>query len=235
MRVLLVEDDALLAEGLREVFAGIGFAIDHLNNAESALNATALVHYDLAVIDLGLPGMDGFELVRRVRARGDKVPILILTARDALEDRVRGLNHGADDYLVKPFAMPELVARTQALIRRSQSNAHSVISLGPLTLDTGLHEAHLGAVPLPLTGREWNVLLGLMLATPRVLSKKKLTDSLSQWDKEISANAVEIYVSRLRTKLQGQGVLIRTVRGIGYRLERDDDHASHAAAPESAA
>jgi len=224
MRVLLVEDDERLADGLREVFAGAGFAIDHLGNAESALNATALVAYDLAVIDLGLPGMDGFELVRRVRARGDKVPILILTARDALEDRVRGLQGGADDYLVKPFAMPELIARTQALIRRSQSNAHSVVSLGPLVMDTGLHEARLGDAPLPLTGREWNVLLGLMLATPRVLTKRKLTDSLSQWDKEITPNAVEIYVSRVRAKLQGHGVLIRTVRGIGYRLEQDLDH-----------
>jgi DNA-binding response OmpR family regulator len=229
MRVLLVEDDALLADGLREVLVGIGFAIDYLSHAESALNATALVAYDLAVIDLGLPGMDGLTLVRHLRTRGDKLPILILTARDALEDRVRGLNHGADDYLVKPFAMPELVARIQALIRRSQSSANSVISLGPLTLDTGLHEAQLGGAALPLTGREWNVLLGLMLATPRVLSKKKLADSLSQWDKEISANAVEIYVSRLRNKLQGHGVLIRTVRGIGYRLEHEDDPAPPAA------
>ncbi|MFZ3123771.1 MAG: response regulator transcription factor [Acidovorax sp.] len=227
MRVLLVEDDTMLAEGLREVFAGLGFAVDHLASAESAVGATALAHYDLAVVDLGLPGMDGLALVRRLRARGDTLPILILTARDALEDRVSGLNSGADDYLVKPFAMPELIARAQALIRRSQSNANSVISLGPLVMDIGLHEARLGAEPLVLTGREWNVLLALMLATPRVLSKRKLTDSLSDWDKEITPNAVEIYVSRVRAKLQGQGVLIRTVRGIGYRLEQegDDDRA----------
>jgi DNA-binding response OmpR family regulator len=223
MRVLLVEDDTMLAEGLREVFAGLGFAMDHLASAESAVGATALVHYDLAVVDLGLPGMDGLALVRRLRARGDTLPILILTARDALEDRVSGLNSGADDYLVKPFAMPELIARAQALIRRSQSNANSVISLGPLVMDIGLHKARLGADPLVLTGREWNVLLALMLATPRVLSKRKLTDSLSEWDKEITPNAVEIYVSRVRAKLQGHGVLIRTVRGIGYRLEQEGD------------
>lgn len=219
MRVLLVEDDAMLAQGLREVLADIGFSMDHLTAGESAVGALELVYYDLALVDLGLPGMDGLEVVRRVRARGCKVPILILTARDGLEDRVRGLNDGADDYLVKPFAMRELIARAQALIRRSQSSANSVISLGPLVMDTCLHEAQLAMAPLVLTGREWNVLLALTLAAPRVLSKKKLTDSLSQWDKEITPNAVEIYVSRVRAKLHGNGVAIRTVRGIGYRLE----------------
>lgn len=221
MRILLVEDDAMLADGLREQFASLGHALDHLAAAEPALVATELTQFDLVVVDLGLPGMDGLELVRRIRARRNKVPILILTARDALEDRVRGLNEGADDYLVKPFATPELTARVQALIRRSQSNAHSVISLGGLEMDLGQHEARLGSDPLTLTGREWNVLESLLLATPRVLGKAKLADSLSQWDKEISTNAVEIYVSRLRTKLLGSGVLIRTVRGIGYRLEQE--------------
>lgn len=224
MRVLLVEDDAMLADGLRELFVGLGFALDHLPAAEPALVATELTQFDLVVVDIGLPGMDGLELVRRIRRQRNKVPILILTARDALEDRVRGLNEGADDYLVKPFAMPELIARAQALIRRSQSNAQSVITLGALVMDIGQHEARLGAEALPLTGREWNVLESLLLATPRILSKGKLADSLSQWDKEISTNAVEIYVSRLRTKLQGSGVLIRTVRGIGYRLEEGRSH-----------
>lgn len=221
MRILLVEDDAMLADGLRELFAAQGHALDHLAAAEPALVATELTPFDLLVVDIGLPGMDGLELVRRIRARRNKVPILILTARDALEDRVRGLNDGADDYLVKPFAMPELSARVQALIRRSQSNAQSVISLGSLEMDLGRHEARLGGEPLALTGREWNVLEALLLATPRVLGKGRLADSLSQWDKEITTNAVEIYVSRLRTKLQGSGVLIRTVRGIGYRLEQE--------------
>ncbi|MBX9611285.1 MAG: response regulator transcription factor [Burkholderiales bacterium] len=226
MRILLVEDDAMLADGLREMFGRFGFSLDHLRSAEPAVGAIALTQFDLLVVDLGLPGMDGLELIRRVRGRGDKVPILILTARDALEDRVRGLNEGADDYLVKPFAMPELMARVQALIRRSQSNAQSVVRLGSLTMDFSVHEAKIGEQPLPLTGREWNVLQSLLLATPRVLTKGKLTDSLSQWDKEISNNAVEIYVSRLRTKLHGSGVLIRTVRGIGYRLEEGltDEH-----------
>ena len=224
MRVLLVEDDAMLADGLRELFVGLGFALDHLPAAEPALAAIRLTQFDLVLVDLGLPGMDGLELVRRIRSQRNKVPILILTARDALDDRVRGLNEGADDYLVKPFAMPELIARAQALIRRSQSNAHSVITLGALTMDLGQHLASLAEEPLLLTGREWAVLESLLLAAPRVLSKTKLADSLSQWDKEISTNAVEIYVSRLRTKLQHCGVLIRTVRGIGYRLEQGPSH-----------
>jgi DNA-binding response OmpR family regulator len=219
MRVLLVEDDPVLAEGLRDVFAGIRYTVDRLPAAEPALAAAASTAYDLFVVDLGLPGMGGLEFVRRLRARGDRTPLLVLTARDALEDRVQGLNDGADDYMVKPFAVPELVARAQALVRRGQSVAQSVVSVGPLVLDMARHEATLAGEPLALTGREWNVLVALMLAMPRVLSKDKLTDSLSRWDKEITTNAVEIYVSRLRAKLQGQPVTIRTVRGIGYRLE----------------
>ena len=219
MRVLLVEDDAMLADGLRDVFAHVGFMFDRLSAAEPAVGATQLTQFDLVVVDLGLPGMNGFDLIRRIRARGDKVPILILTARDALEDRVRGLNEGADDYMVKPFATQELIARVQALIRRSQSNAQSIITLGKLQMDIGVHEARLGQALLPLTGREWNVLQSLLLAAPRVLSKHKLADSLSKWDKEITTNAVEIYVSRLRAKLLGSDVSIRTIHGVGYRLE----------------
>ena len=221
MRVLLVEDDKMLADGLRDVFAGAGFMFDTLSTAESALGALELTAFDLVLVDLGLPGMSGLELVRRVRSRGSRVPILILTARDGLDDRVQGLNIGADDYMTKPFATRELIARVQALIRRSQSNSHSIISLGPLQMDMGVHDAHLGADPLPLTGREWDVLECLLLASPKVLSKTKLADSLSQWDREITTNAVEIYVSRLRTKLLGSGVSIRTVHGVGYRLELD--------------
>ena len=223
MRILLVEDDALMAEGLREVFARGGFAFDHLTSAESALNAVSTTAFDLCVVDIGLPGMNGLEMVRRLRATGNKVPVLMLTARDALEDRVNGLNLGADDYLVKPFATPELMARVQALIRRSQSAAQSFIHLGLLAMNMATREATLGGVVLNLTGREWTVLETLLLASPKVMSKNKLSDSLSQWDREITHNAVEIYVSRLRTKLQGGGVIIRTVHGIGYRLEIETD------------
>lgn len=219
MRVLLVEDDAALAAGIVEGLERAGMSVDHLGAAEPAESALALTAYDLAIIDLGLPGMDGLELIRRVRRRKLTLPILILTARDGLDDRVKGLDIGADDYLVKPFLLPELQARARALIRRGGAATSSTLTIGPLTLDLGLRTASLDGTELELTGREWDVLQHLMLAAPKVLSKKKLMESLSSWDSEISPNAIEIYVSRLRAKLADSGVTIRTVRGIGYRLE----------------
>lgn len=221
MRILLVEDDELLPAGLREALGQAGMEMDHLEAAEPALDALAHGVHDLVILDIGLPGMDGLALLRRVRASGNKVPILMLTARDGLQDRVRGLNDGADDYLIKPFLLPELLARVQALIRRSQSAASSRVAAGPLLLDIATHEATLADAPLALTGREWDLLLALMLAMPRVLPKRKLADSLSCWDKEITDNAVEIYVSRVRNKLAGSGVSIRTVRGVGYRMDTE--------------
>ncbi len=219
MRILLIEDDELLLSGLREAFTQAGHELDHLSAAEPALDALAHQVHDLAIVDIGLPGMDGLELVRRLRAAGNKIPVLILTARDGLADRVRGLNEGADDYLIKPFLLPELMARVQALIRRSQSAASSRLVAGPLALDIATHEAQLHGEPLPLTGREWDLLLAMVLAAPGVVAKRKLADRMSRWDKEITDNAIEIYVSRLRAKLAGDGVSIRTVRGIGYRLD----------------
>ncbi|OYY66805.1 MAG: DNA-binding response regulator [Burkholderiales bacterium 28-67-8] len=219
MRILLIEDDELLLSGLREAFAQAGHELDHLSAAEPALDAFAHQVHDLAIVDIGLPGMDGLELVRQVRAVGNKIPVLILTARDGLADRVRGLNEGADDYLIKPFLLPELMARVQALIRRSQSAASSRLMAGPLALDIATHEAQLHGEPLPLTGREWDLLLAMVLGAPGVVAKRKLADRMSRWDKEITDNAIEIYVSRLRTKLACDGLSIRTVRGIGYRLD----------------
>jgi DNA-binding response OmpR family regulator len=219
MRVLVVEDDVTLAAGLVEGLEREGFQVDHLGAAEPAEGVLGHTAYDLAIVDIGLPGMDGLELIRRVRRRGVLTPILILTARDGLDDRVVGLDVGGDDYLVKPFLLPELLARVRALIRRSRAAASLVLSIGPLALDVQCHSASLGGVPLELTGREWDVLEQLAIAVPRVVAKQKLADSLSQWDKEITSNAVEIYVSRLRGKLADSGVSIRTVRGVGYRIE----------------
>lgn len=219
MRILLVEDDELLVSGLREAFGQAGYEMDHLSAAESALDAFAHDVHDLAIVDIGLPSMDGLELVRRMRASGNKVPVLILTARDGLADRVRGLNDGADDYLIKPFLLPELLARVQALIRRSQSAASSRMVAGPLAMDMATHEAELMGEPLALTGREWDLLLMMVLAAPGVVAKRRLADSMSRWDKEITDNAIEIYISRLRGKLSVGGLSIRTVRGIGYRLD----------------
>jgi len=219
MRTLLVEDDATLALGIAEGLARHGFAVESLGAAEPADAVLACTAYDLLILDIGLPRMTGLELLQRVRRRGQSLPVLVLTARDTVEDRVLGLNLGADDYLVKPFSLPELVARCQALVRRSLSAASSVVSFGPVQLDMGLQEATLEGRPLPLTRREWEVLQQLMLASPNVVSKHKLIDSLGRWDHEVTANAVEICVSRLRAKLDSTAVSVRTVRGIGYRLD----------------
>lgn len=219
MRILLVEDDPMVAEGIREGLEKAGFAVDHLAAAEPAESALELTHYDLAIVDIGLPRMNGHELIRRLRRRGIQVPVMILTARDGLEDRVVGLDLGADDYMVKPFQLPELLARMRALIRRSRSAASSELTVGAISLDLGQRVAKAKGETLDLTGREWEILQELMLASPNVVAKQKLVESLSQWDNELTPNAVEIYVSRLRAKLQGCGVEIRTLRGIGYRLD----------------
>lgn len=219
MRILLVEDDLLLAEGIREGLEKAGFAVDHIAAAEPAESALSLTHYDLAIVDIGLPRMDGHELIRRLRRQGIQVPVLILTARDGMDDRIVGLDIGADDYMVKPFHLPELLARMRALIRRSRSASSSELTLGGLCLDLARRTASLNGAPLELTGREWEILQQLMLACPNVVAKQKMVESLSEWDNELTSNAVEIYVSRLRGKLQGGQVEIRTIRGIGYRLD----------------
>lgn len=219
MRILLVEDDTMLADSIREGLEKGGFSVDHLAAAEPAESALALIHYDLAIIDIGLPRMSGLELIQGFRQRGITLPVLVLTARDGLDDRIRGLDLGADDYMVKPFQLPELLARMRALIRRSCSATSSELTAGRIRLDLARREATLDGNPLDLTGREWDILQQLMLASPHVLTKQKMVESLSGWDNEITANAVEIYVSRLRQKLSESGVEIRTIRGIGYRLD----------------
>lgn len=223
MRILLVEDDTLVAQGIREGLELANFSVDHLTSAEPAENALKLTHYDAAIVDIGLPGMSGHELVRRIRKRQIDVPVIILTARDGLDDRVLGLDLGADDYMVKPFQLPELQARLRALIRRSRSAASSELSMGHIVMDLARCVALVDDTPLDLTGREWEILQQLMLATPSVVPKQKMAESLSKWDHEITANAIEIYISRLRNKLQGSGVEIRTIRGIGYRLDEQPD------------
>lgn len=219
MRILLVEDDLLLADSIREGLEKVGFAVDHLNTAEPAVSALGLTHYDLAIVDIGLPGMSGLELIRLLRHRNIQVPVLILTARDGLDDRISGLDLGADDYMVKPFHLPELQARLRALIRRSKSSASSELTAGSVCLDLGRRVATANGMLLDLTGREWEILQQLMLAMPNVVNKQKMAESLSEWENEITANAVEIYISRLRQKVQDCGIEIRTIRGIGYRLD----------------
>ena len=222
MRLLLVEDDVMVASGIKLGLTDAGYAVDWVGSGERAEDVLRNESFDAAIIDIGLPGMDGLELTRRLR-RPDmpsrSMPVLILTARDALHDRVQGLDLGADDYMVKPFQLPELLARVRALIRRSHSAVSSVLKVGALSIDMARRTAEVHGAALDLTGREWEILQQLMLASPNVMAKQKLVESLSEWDNELTLNAVEIYVSRLRNKLQDCGVEIRTIRGIGYRLD----------------
>jgi two-component system OmpR family response regulator len=223
MRILIAEDDPVLADGLIRSLRHAEYAVDHANNGAEADHVLAAQPYDLVILDLGLPKLDGFEVLRRLRRRGAKVPVLILTARDAVEDRVRGLDLGADDYLSKPFDLPELEARVRALIRRGQSGGSSTLVHGPLSLDTAGRRATLNGAPLELSGRELGVLEVLLMRSGRVVAKEQLAEQLYGWEEEVGANAIEVYVHRLRKKLEPAGVNIRTIRGLGYLLEKIDE------------
>lgn len=219
MRVLIVEDDASLAAGIGRILEAEGYAVDTVGSGEQATLASRLERFDLVILDIGLSGMDGFEVLRRMRDEGHAVPVLILTARDAIDDRVRGLETGADDYMAKPFAMPELVARVRALIRRSQSQSGPRIVHGPLVLDSAARRAFLNDQPLELAAREWAVLEVLLTKVEKVVSKESIIHAVASWGEELSPNAIEVYVSRLRAKLEPAGIHIRTVRGFGYMIE----------------
>ncbi len=226
MRLLLVEDDVMVASGIKLGLSDAGYAVDWVGSAERALEVLAQEAFDVAVIDIGLPGINGLELTRRLRSsdvESKAMPVLILTARDALHDRVQGLDLGADDYMVKPYELPELLARLRALLRRSQAASTAVLSFGPLELDTAGRRAcaRVGDVEhaIELGPREWTVLEYLLIHAPKPASKDKLLQALTGWDKEITPNAVEVYVSRLRGKLEPHGVALRSIRGFGYRLE----------------
>src|SRR5690606_1045115 len=222
MRLLLVEDDVMVASGIKLGLAGAGYSVDWVGSAERAEQALDKDSFDAAILDIGLPGMDGLSLTQRVRERGLTMPVLILTARDALHDRVQGLDLGADDYMVKPFELPELLARLRALLRRSQAATSAVLSFGALEMDTAQRRVTLNRQPLELGPREWTVLEYMLLQAPKPAAKDKLLAALTGWDKEITPNAIEVYVSRLRAKLEPAGIGLRAIRGFGYRLEIAD-------------
>lgn len=219
MRLLVVEDDPMLRDGLKDLLTQRGWVVDAVGYADQALNALKQEAFDLMVLDIGLPGMDGFELLRRVRASGNNLGVLVLTARDALSERVHGLEVGADDYLTKPFAPEELVARLTALGRRARAIATQALTHGPLTLDRTAHRASLSGQALELPAREWSMLEFLVENADRVVSKDKIVAAVCSWEEDMSSNAVEVYISRLRSKLEPAGLRIRTVRGYGYMLE----------------
>ncbi|HEV7813685.1 MAG TPA: response regulator transcription factor [Janthinobacterium sp.] len=220
MHVLLVEDDAVLADGLTRILTGHGMAVDVVNNGSQADSVLQRSEVAVVVLDIGLPGIDGFEVVRRLRARGSNIPVLLLTARDAIEDRVRGLELGADDYLVKPFATAELVARLKALVRRNTPKP-ALLALGELSLDTDSKRARVGERLIELSVREWAVLEYLLQHGSRVVSKQQIIDAILPWGEEVTLNAVEVYISRLRLKIGDAGISIRTIRGFGYMLEQN--------------
>jgi DNA-binding response OmpR family regulator len=218
MRVLVVEDDHVVGDAVQRALSLEGYAADHVETAERAKSALHTETFDLAIVDIGLPREDGLQLVRDLRRRGRNLPVLMLTARDGLSDRVNALDLGADDYLTKPFQVAELLARCRALVRRANGVASTEIVFGPLKLDLAHKQVTVKGEPLDLTRREWSVLECLVLNAGRVVSKEKLMSAVASWNDELTPNAVEVYVSRLRTKLADAAV-IRVIRGLGYRLD----------------
>ena len=218
MRILVVEDDAEIGAAIRARLNRLGHAVDLETDGGVANNLLAVETFDLIVLDVMLPTLDGFAILRNLRAAGRTTPLLLLTARSAIDDRVSGLALGADDYLVKPFDYREFEARIQALLRRGSGQAHDVITLGGLVIDRTNRLAELDKKPFPLSRQEFALLEILASRPQRVFSKEDLLSLLFNFDKEPSANAVEQYVTRVRKKLQGAGVEIRTVRGVGYQI-----------------
>jgi two-component system OmpR family response regulator len=222
MRILLVEDDPALSLGVARGLEREGWQVDVLNDGERAMGEGLLVQYDLCILDLGLPRRDGMEVLRHWRSRGARMPVLLLTARDELNDRVRGLDAGADDYLVKPFDLPELLARIRALKRRSEGRIDETLVLGGLTLDLTHKELLHAGERVALSPRELALTEMLMQKAGRVVAKDAIVAKLSTWESDFSGNSVEVYVHRLRKRFGELGVVIRTVRGFGYVMEASD-------------
>ena len=219
MRILLVEDDRMIAEGVRKALRSDGFAVDWVQDGDAALTALGGETYDLLLLDLGLPGKDGHAVLGSLRARDNPVPVLILTARDAVDERVRGLDGGADDYILKPFEMVELLARMRAVLRRKGGAASPVLTNGTLTLDPAAHEARMGdAEPVRLSAREFALLQALMLRPGAILSRAELEERIYGWGHEVASNAVEFLIHALRKKLGPQA--IKNVRGVGWMVPK---------------
>lgn len=220
MHILIAEDDSSIAGGLLQSLRQAGYAVDCVKDGAEADSALLTAQFDLLILDIGLPKFNGFEVLRRLRARGSTLPVLILTAMDGIEDRVRGLDLGADDYLVKPFALEELSARVRALTRRGQAGGSTLLRNGLLSYDQVGKVAKVGEQVLELSARELALLEILLQRAGRMVSKEHLIDHLCEWGEEVSANAIEVYVHRLRRKLEQGGVKIVTARGIGYCVEK---------------
>jgi DNA-binding response OmpR family regulator len=220
MRILLAEDDALLGDGLRAGLRQHGFQVDWVRTGEAADRELRSGAYAAAVLDLGLPGRDGMDVLAAVRAQGVRLPILVLTARDGIPDRIQGLDRGADDYVIKPVDLDELGARLRALVRRSHGQPQERLSLRGIVLDPAARSVHKDGRDVALQAREFDLLHALMLNAGRVLSREQLEQHLYSWRREVDSNAVEVHIHHLRRKLGS--TLVQTVRGVGYTLLREE-------------
>lgn len=223
MRILLAEDDTSIAAAVRSSLEQSGHAVDHVTDGVTADNALRDHEYDLLVLDLGLPKLDGSDVLARSRKRGDSLPVLVVTAREGLKERVRVLDLGADDYLLKPFALVEFDARVRALLRRRTSNGTPEFRIARLRLDIPGHRAWVGDMPLDLTAREFGLIEALATRVDKVTSRAQLVEALCNWDEDLTDNGLDIALHRLRKKLQGSGTSVRTIRGLGYLLEETAD------------
>ena len=216
MRLLLVEDDPMVGESIRDGLGQEGYTVDWVRDGKGAETALGAEPYAAVLLDLGLPRMDGLDVLRAARAKRNDVPILVITARDAVADRIKGLDAGADDYLVKPFDLDELAARVRALVRRADGRAEPVVRHGPIALDPATRAVTLRGRPVELSGREFALLQALIARPGAVLSRAQLEERLYGWDEEVGSNAVEVHIHNLRRKLGAD--VIRNVRGVGYTI-----------------
>ncbi len=216
MRILLVEDDVMIGKGICAVLKMAHFTVNWVQDGIEAEHALELETYSLLLLDLGLPRKNGLEILKSLRGRGNTIPVLILTARDAVGERIQGLNSGADDYLVKPFDLDELIARMRALLRRNFGQESNVITYGEITIDTIKHDVRLSGDLINLSAKEFTIFYALMENPGAVLSRDKLEEKLYGWDDEISSNTIQVYIHNLRKKIGGD--IIQNVRGVGYRI-----------------
>ena len=221
MRILIAEDDQVIADGLLRSLRASGAAVDHVSSgteADAALMANT--EFDLLILDLGLPRMHGLDVLKKLRGRGSTMPVLILTAADGIEERVKGLDYGADDYMAKPFSLQELEARVRALARRGMGSTSNTIRHGPLSYDQAGRVATIDGKMVELSARELGLLEVLLQRAGRLVSKDQLVERLCEWGEEVSTNAIEVYIHRLRKKIEKGPIRIATVRGLGYCLEK---------------
>lgn len=218
MRVLLVEDDRLLGDGVLTGLRQNGYAVDWVYDGNLAEAALRNENYDLVILDLGLPNQSGMEVLRRLRARGESTPVLIVTARDTVEDKVEGLDTGADDYLIKPFDLDELLARVRAVARRRSGRIAPIISHGDITIDPAAHKVTRSGHVVDISPKEFALLQALFDNEGRVVSRSRLEEGLYAWNEEVESNAIEVHIHHLRKKLGAE--LIRTIRGVGYIIDK---------------